>query len=352
MKDHIFNIICAKDEKLYHYVMGWIANLVQNPDVAGQVALVMKGGRGVGKGVLATCLKDLFGQHGRQVSHSKHVTGEFNAHLEDCILLFADEAFFAGDKQAENVLKTLITEPTLSIVQKGKDLKTVPNMLHIVMASNNDWVVPAGTDERRYCVLNVSDERKQDEEYFVALANEMKSGGMEAMLFELLAYDLSDFKVRNVPQTDALLEQKLQSLDPITTWWFSRLQDGSALTDYTYWGSVPVQMLYDDYIKAATKSGGSYRLTETAFGMKMNNLLPKKGFDKKPMKRVIPARGSEHVPTRRENHYVLPSLINCRTHFEGIIGAKLEWCEDSVEVPAKLASIFDFGVADAPDKAA
>jgi len=32
------------------------------------------------------------------------LVGNFNAHLIDCVLLFADEAFWAGDKQGENTL--------------------------------------------------------------------------------------------------------------------------------------------------------------------------------------------------------------------------------------------------------
>jgi hypothetical protein len=34
--------------------------------------------------------------------------GNFNVHLRDCVMLFADEAFCDGDKQHESVLKTLI----------------------------------------------------------------------------------------------------------------------------------------------------------------------------------------------------------------------------------------------------
>ena len=44
----------------------------------------------------------------------------------------------------------MITEPTLAIERKGQDTETVPNMLHILMASNNQWIVPAGLDERRF----------------------------------------------------------------------------------------------------------------------------------------------------------------------------------------------------------
>jgi len=53
-----------------------------------------------------------------QIVDATHFVDRFNAHLRDCIVLFADEAFFAGDKQNEGVLKVLITEPYLAIEGK------------------------------------------------------------------------------------------------------------------------------------------------------------------------------------------------------------------------------------------
>ena len=53
----------------------------------------------------------ILGQHALHISNSKHLVGNFNAHLRDCVLLFADEAFYAGDKAHVGVLNSLITEP-------------------------------------------------------------------------------------------------------------------------------------------------------------------------------------------------------------------------------------------------
>ena len=72
--------------------------------------MVLRGGRGTGKGVVARAIGRLFGQHFVHVSHARHLTGNFNAHLAECVLLFVDEAFWAGDKQGEAQLKRMITE--------------------------------------------------------------------------------------------------------------------------------------------------------------------------------------------------------------------------------------------------
>jgi hypothetical protein len=60
----------------------------------------------------------LFGQHGLRIQSREHLTGRFNPHLRDCCLLFADEAYWPGDKTAEGILKGLITEPDIPIEAK------------------------------------------------------------------------------------------------------------------------------------------------------------------------------------------------------------------------------------------
>ena len=70
--------------------------------------------------------------------------------------MFLDEAFWAGNVAAEGRLKSLVTEETIMIEPKYFGPFQVRNLLHIMMSSNNDWVVPAGHGSRRYAVYKVS----------------------------------------------------------------------------------------------------------------------------------------------------------------------------------------------------
>jgi hypothetical protein len=205
---HLRDNICSGVEAHFQYLLNWMAYAVQYPDRPGEVAVVMRGKEGVGKGVAAREFGRLLGSHYRHISQAGHLTGHFNAHLQQCSVLFADEASFAGDRSHESILKALITEDTLMIEPKGVDPFAVRNCLHLIMSSNNDWVIPAGADARRYFVLGVPDAKKQDHAYFAAIAREMDEGGREALLYHLLDRDLSSFNLRDVPQTDALADQK------------------------------------------------------------------------------------------------------------------------------------------------
>jgi hypothetical protein len=115
MQDHIINVICRGNGQHRDYLMGWMARLVQHPAEQGEVAVILCGGEGTGKGTLARALLHIVGQHGLAISNPKHLTGNFNAHLRDCIFLFADECFIAGDRTHVRVLKSIITEPYLTI---------------------------------------------------------------------------------------------------------------------------------------------------------------------------------------------------------------------------------------------
>ena len=64
---------------------------------------------------------------------------------------------------------------------------------------------------------------------FAEMAEELEDGGYEALLYDLLNFDLDSVNLRVIPKTDALLYQKKRCLDPIAAWWLDRLMAGSTL---------------------------------------------------------------------------------------------------------------------------
>jgi hypothetical protein len=261
LKAHILNIICSGNRRNFRYLMRWMARMIQHPELPGEVAVVLKSeGEGAGKGTLANALIHILGrQHGIRISSPKHLVGDFNEHLRPCIFLFADEAFFAGDKRHTGALYALITEPWLMIEGKGLTAEPSPNFLHVLMASNNQWVVPAALRARRWFVLQVSEERIGDHAYFAAIQDELEAGGYEAMLYDLLRLDLADFEVRAVPQTEALQEQKQHSLKPELAWWQDALTRGYVFESelgfddyFQEWRErEATEILYASYLKFA-----------------------------------------------------------------------------------------------------
>jgi energy-coupling factor transporter ATP-binding protein EcfA2 len=367
LKKHIWRVICRRNEEHFNYVMNWMASLLQFPERQGEAVVVMIGKQGSGKGTLARALKRLLGQHGMAVSNPGHLVGKFNLHLRDCVFVFGDECFYAGDKKSIGVLKAMITEDSLVIEGKGKDIVESPNYLHIMLASNYDWAVPAELDDRRFFVLSVSDEMIGDHAYFTAIWQEMENGGYEAMLDELLSMDLSGFRPGKIPKTEALQEQKQETLDLNYRWWQDILYRGYvyesklALEDVfqQWYPQISTELLYKSYDAFVQKQRPFHRLHRNTLG----GFMKKLGGRSERSRKMV----GEHVFTDYETRkvkalwqnaamgYEFGDLNEARRRYLEKTGLHVVWPEDEPteeDRPEHARTNGTGGGDDRPDKTA
>jgi hypothetical protein len=252
IKKHIEEIICANDPALIEYFYNWIAYTMQYPDRPAGTALVLRGEKGTGKGLIGHFLRRIWGSHARHISNPNHLVGQFNFHLMDACFLFADEAFYSGDKKNESILKALITEPTIMIERKGIDADPQPNYLKIFMVTNDDYAVPASRDERRYCVYDVSSIKRGDTHYFDELSVACADKKVQAaFLFEMLHRNISKFRVSVIPESRGLKDQMLHSLNSIGKWLADSLVQGYFTIpdwDISWREEVKTDDLYQSYL--------------------------------------------------------------------------------------------------------
>lgn len=322
LRDHLLNNVCESDHSLFQWVFGWFAHLVQRPRERVGTALVMRGKMGTGKTKVGEIFGSLFSAHYFAVDDPRYVTGQFNAHMASCLLLQAEEAVWAGDKAAEGRLKGLVTSKFQMIEAKGIDPIRLDNFVRLLMTSNEDWVVPAGKDERRFCVLDINPRCAQNTEYFREMDEQLAEGGREALLYDLLHFDLSTVDLRKIPRTGALLEQKLRSLESVESWWFERLMSGTTTIGGDKWlQEIPISTLFDDYIAQADKVGVRRKSELIAFGIKLGKLVP--GISKvRPWMDISPG------VIKRTWCYRLPPLADCRAAFTAEVGQEVDWGTD------------------------
>ena len=328
LRQHCLEVLCGGSEDLLDYLLNWLARMVQFPALAGEVAIVMRGGEGTGKGTLARAFIRLLGQHGMSVSNAKHLTGNFNAHLRDCVLLFADEAFYAGDPSHTGTLKNLITEPYITVEAKYANAVQSPNFLHLMMASNAEWVVPAALDARRFLVLEASGARANDHAWFGAIWDELEGGGTDsgfrAMLRDLLARDISGFNVRKVPDTEGLQRQKVLSLVGADAWWLDVLHRGSVAPrmGLAQWqDAMSTDLLFDAYQAWAQDRREYHPLNRVFFGRFMTRMGYQWG-------RLTQQDG------KRPCGYRLGDLDTARRMFDDATGLAIPWTPVEPSEPA------------------
>ncbi|HFS1363863.1 TPA: DUF5906 domain-containing protein [Raoultella ornithinolytica] len=269
---HMKYILCSGSSEYFRYLLAWAADMFQDPDNKKGVALVMRGLKGTGKSTFVDALSTLLGRHSIKISHMRHLTGNFNRHLADKLMVTAEESFWAGDKADEGPLKDMITSDRMTIEAKGVDAVEMPSLCRLAMLTNNDWAAPASADERRYFVLDVSDSRRQDYDYFARLKEQMEGNGSEgyrALLSLLLQFPLKTVNLRKVPETTALRNQRALSLEPHDQFVYDALIGGT-LAGKTWDDVLNVEKddLYDSYVEAARKRGKSHLLSKAYFSKK------------------------------------------------------------------------------------
>lgn len=306
--DNLLNNMCGGNETYCRYVLDWMAHGVQHPEEKPGTAIVFRSDeRGTGKSTVCRYYVQLFGPHGLEIASADHLTGRFNEHLETLVVLVVNEAIWAGDHSAESILKSLITESSMAFEGKYKAVRARNSYLRVMMTANSSWVVPAGWSERRFLVLEASDRMLRVPKYWIELAKQMKHGGLQGLLHDLLARDISTFNPRNVPVTEALIEQKIQSMDEVTAWLYTCLARGKWKEDDAAWRKeIGRNELYELYRQEGPKISRkrSGRSLQIELGKLIGRAFP--GANDGPRLRVA----GERIRT-----YLFGDLESCRSQF-------------------------------------
>lgn len=318
--EHLHTNVCQSNTELSEWLTGYFAHMIQKPFERPLTTVVFRGTKGVGKNALIDRVGHLLGSGHYLVAHDgRYLTSNFNGHLDSCLCLVLDEAFWSGDKAAEGKLKGLTTAPEILIERKGKEPYKVDNLVRLIVVGNEDWLVPASHDERRYAVFQVGEGRKQDLKFFEDMRINMdEKGGAEVLLHFLKNVDLSKTDVNKAPKTEALLDQKLSSLDRFYTFWLECLQEGRIVhSDFSEsWQETldkdRFRRAFMTYCKSHNMSGWGHTAE------KIGKLL----------KACLPSVVTNHK--RRESNgfvyvYKIPSLEVARAEWDVFIGHKNKW---------------------------
>lgn len=318
--EHALLNVCGGDEKLYHWLMGYFAHLIQRPWEKPLVALVFKGKKGVGKNAFIDRIGHLLGSHYLVTAKRRYLESNFNSHLEKLLLFALDEAVWAGDTKVEGTLKDLITGNEHVIEHKGQEPFTVENRCRVIIMGNEEWLVPASEDERRYAVFNVGSGRKQDRSFFRRIRERMESGGYRLLLRYLQDFDISEIDVNEAPATQGLLDQKLASTSPIAQWWHASLID-EEIKGSEFGGGQWPESVSKDVLRQA--------LRNYLRSMNMHQRFPSDPRFSRELFLVCPSAKSSKPRTddgKRVPSFSLPTIDQARRDFEAFIGHEnLEW---------------------------
>lgn len=254
---HIINVWCSGNEVVARWVLAWFADIVQNPSRKPDTAIMAYSGQGTGKSfVIEHVMSKILGSAYGYEDTTDFLHAKFNKRVAGKLMIYADEAFFHGDKGAADRLKAFISKKVITIEEKGKDTYETDHFARIVATTNREHALNVDNDDRRWLILEVNEDRKKDYAYFAELEAEIAAGGVEAFHAFLLNPDLlAGVNLRETPDTPAIVKQKVQSLKSDEAFIFECLHAGTVQIGFRddmrqEWGAHGEQVGKADWHKA------------------------------------------------------------------------------------------------------
>jgi hypothetical protein len=166
----ILNSLCGNDEGVKDHFMNWLAYLYQTRRRT-QTAWIFHGVDGTGKGtLLSEVLRPIFNTEHVTEWTTQNFEEQFNAPLEQTILLWMDELQVSSARNANNVmnkLKSYITENEITIRGMRTNAIQTKNWLNFIIATNRPDPVQLTETDRRFNVAPPQEHQIQltEEEY-------------------------------------------------------------------------------------------------------------------------------------------------------------------------------------------
>lgn len=341
VKNHIFNIICDGDRGAYDYLWNYIAHMMQFPGNKPNVAIIFKGKHGVGKSILFSALAELLGGltgYASKLEGIDQATGRFNSYITQRLLVWIEEMNITASRTKENRLKTLITDSFVHVERKGKDGYNDLNFIRYMGSTNHEHVWNLAQDDRRIVVLEVSQDRQNDSQYFTALYNAIRDTNvMRRLMYELMSHKVDHFMVMKPFKNKARSKQMLFTMDPNADMMMEFLRIGEislrvfderndvVSSFYCNWRSEPARLpssLFNEVARYRVKHGKYQEAIYTvqdkrlasSEAARMAGCTETESGGKKRLKYTsgyILHRGSQKL----DNMYVLPELNTARLKF-------------------------------------
>jgi hypothetical protein len=225
--DHLAYLFDNDDVTINH-VLNWTAHLVQHPaSRVDHALLITSEAKGIGKSTLGQIVRRLVGERNARVAQPKDLKSQFDGWLAGKLLVQVDEVYESGNWELANKLKSLITEPVVSVNLKYGPQMEIKNFARLIMFSNHTAPLNLEEGDRRYFVFN-SAAKPLSDDYYGRLHKYIESdAGMNAIYSFLMNRDLSDFNPhRRPPMTDAKKEIVEASVHPLATYIAASLESG------------------------------------------------------------------------------------------------------------------------------
>jgi hypothetical protein len=324
-------VLCGGNEEKYKLGLAWFADIIQDPSNKPGTALVFVSDEGAVKSVFLEYFAKILGFSFLSISDQENITGKFNDHLKNMLLIQSEEAIYAPEKKHRSVLRSLITDRYFMAMKKFGMPEQARSYARIIFTSNDPQAAPIARTDRRYIVFDASG-RKMDGALKDRFFAEMKAQGPQALLHFLQNYAYEKDMIRTNIKDKEHEAMKIQNFNETQEWWHQILQAGDILPKSLKWATddakadwpftVGKTALWANFRDNYPRS----RVSRNAWGAELAKMLGG-AVPTKQVRFIIPLDFRERtpIPERQDSFFGLPPLDACRKSFDAYMQTEITW---------------------------
>lgn len=213
--DFITDVVCDHDASASKYLLHYIADVFQNPDVRPDVAILLRGQKGVGKELIFQFIEAMMGsQYTFSTDEIDDVVGKYNEGVSKCLVLKLEEIEGATGHENDRKIKNFITEPEHSVGNKHVKKWTEKNRSRVLFMSNGLNPINITSDNRRFCVIKTGCRRQK--EYYGRMWGLLKDRCfLDSLYSHLMDLELGGRLADWIPHTKAMQTNQEQNTNPL-----------------------------------------------------------------------------------------------------------------------------------------
>ena len=268
--NHI-KLLCNHQKEVYEYIVEYIAQMIQFPAVKSIVPTFISN-QGAGKGTLMKLLTRMLGASKvlETSTPSRDVWGNFNSLMASAFLVNLNELSKKETIEAEGQIKTLSTDSTLTINQKGINQSKITSYHRFIITTNKEDPLNTTIDDRRNIIIRSSDEKCGDKKYFETLNEYLDDDFVIKNIYEYFKQikGVDKFGLKPIPHTTYQDNLKQGNRSVIDLWM------ESFVMKYSNENKVVKENyeLFAEFNEWKRECNIQYEINNIKFGCKLSNM--------------------------------------------------------------------------------
>jgi putative DNA primase/helicase len=246
--------------------------MIQFPSVKSKcITLISE--EGAGKGSLLQLMRRMMGSSKifETTNASRDVWGEFNSPMANSFFVNLNELSKKDIKDAEGIIKGLITDSTLYINSKGVNQFPIDSYHRFFITTNKMEPINTSSTDRRNLIINSSNEKINNKPYFNKLHKLLSDDNVIKTCYEYFKSleGCDNFNDIPIPVTEYQTNLKTLSKSPIELWLYEFTMRNSDKESVELLGSQTLQS-FNYYCK---QNNISYEIDSSKLIVRLSNLI-------------------------------------------------------------------------------